>query len=169
MISSIGRKRQENSSSKKSFTLLELILVVFLISILIGFSTPLFKKTFSNLELKNTSFDIAKTVNYAQQMAIIDKLNYKLNFDFEEGTFWVTQLDAFSDTTLFKKIKGRYGRVFSVPGGIVFTGDTDEVLFYPDGRCSEGDITLTNKYGEGYMLDIKGFGGELNIQEIKNE
>ena len=68
------------------FTLLELTLVVLLIAVLIGLSTPLFRRTFSSIQIRNISFNIAKTVNYAQEMAIVEKVSYKLNFNYDEGS-----------------------------------------------------------------------------------
>ncbi len=165
----IGKRKHRNNSIKAfipldnkyltGFTLIELVLVILLISILIGLSTPIFRRTFSNLELKNTTYNISKMINYAEEMAIIDKVNYKINFDFEKGKYWITKGE--------EKIGGRYGRTFFLPRGLTFTGKREEITLYPDGSSGRAEIKIVDKTGEGYQLQIKGFGSRVQIEEIK--
>ena len=157
MILPIG-KRKYRTDSRRGFTLVELVLVILLISILVGLSTPLFKRTFSDLELRNISLDIAKMINYAQEMAIVDKIKYKLNFNIDRGEFWIA---------------GRHGKKITLPRGLKITLDAEyidkgELAFYPDGRSDKAEIKITDrKTGEGRLIKIKGFGSRVEIKRIE--
>ena len=162
MILPVGAKKRQSS-----FTLIELILVILLISILIGLSTPLFKRTFSGLQLKNTTFNITKIINYAQEIAIVERVNYKVNFDFEEGNFWITKLDESGDIPVYKRIGGRHGRIFLLPRELIIAGKKEEIILYPDGRSDEVEIKIIDKSGESRLLRVKGFGNQIEIEESK--
>lgn len=136
MILPTGKKRRSNSG----FTLIELVLVIFLISILVALSTPLFKRTFTNLELKNVSFNIAKIISYAREMAIVERANYRINFDF--------------------------GRFFYLPEGVTLEAEAEEINLYPDGSCDRVEIRIADEKGRGYLLRVREFGSHVKIEEI---
>ena len=191
MISPIGTNQRPNSSRKgftpleicfrrrikkslTGFTLIELVLVILLVSVIAALSTPLFRRTFSDLELKGASFTMAKLINYARQTAIIEKANYKLNLDFAEGKFWITKRDSAAGEAEYKGIGSRYGKVFSLPGGVRFAdadgnfNEKSEIVFYPDGRSAGGDIKIVNKAGDGRILRVRGFGRRVEIEGVEN-
>jgi len=150
----------------KGFTLIELVLVVFLISVLVALSTPLFKRTFTDLQLRNTVYNVTKTINYAREMAIIERSNYKINFNFKKGEYWITRLHRTGEKSIYKRTGGRYGRIFSLPEGIYFNARDDEMLFYPDGRAEEIELKIYGKDKKGYLLKIKSFGKGVELRKI---
>jgi len=183
MISQIGKTKATNNlsidlaylfffgkrhagSRKAGFTLIELVLVALIISILIGLSTPLFRNTFSDLQLKNTAFNLAKLINYTREMAIIESTNYRINMNFKKREFWVTKLDSSGDEAVYKRIGGRYGKFFSLPEGLILKSKKNKITFYPDGRSNEAEIKIITKTGEGRLLHVKGFGTEIEIKDI---
>ncbi|MBL7156753.1 MAG: prepilin-type N-terminal cleavage/methylation domain-containing protein [Candidatus Omnitrophica bacterium] len=184
MTSPIGTKKEHNNNSgrgftppfltekklfgagRAGFTLIELILVALLISILISLSTPLFRRTFSDIQLKNTAFNMARMINYMREIAIIERANYKLNLDHKKGTYWIMKLDSFGEKPVYKRIGGRYGRTFSLPEGLRFGDKVKKIVFYPDGRSNEAEIKIVDKNGEGRILHVKGFGSEIEIKDI---
>ena len=173
MISRTGKNRLNRLNKpykviiSAGFTLIELVLVALIILVIIGLSTPLFRRQFSGLEMKNASFNIAKAVNYAQEMAIIDRTVYKVNFDFEKGVFWITKRMVSEDVETYTEISGRYGRIFYMPKGAALTGKTAEIMLYPDGRSDAGVIQISDKNGDGYEVSIGGF--ETRIEEMGAE
>ncbi|MCQ9207713.1 MAG: prepilin-type N-terminal cleavage/methylation domain-containing protein, partial [Omnitrophica bacterium] len=100
---------------RAGFTLIELVLVILLISILTAISTPLFRRTFSDIVLKNTAYDMAKVINYIGEMAIIEKVKYKLNLDFENGKYWITKYGLSEEGVVYGRVSGRYGKDFFLP------------------------------------------------------
>jgi len=154
---------------RRGFTLIELVLVILFISIITALSTPLFRNTFSELELKNTTFNLSKIINYAQEMAIIDKASYKLNFDFDGGAYWLTKSYFVDRKQTFTKLEGKYGRKFYFPDGLALTASKKEIVLYPDGRSDTAEISIVDKNGRGRSLKVASFGSQVEIEEIGNE
>lgn len=162
MISPIGKK----TARSKGFTLIELVLVIILISVITALSAPLFSRTFSDLVIRNTALDMAKMINYAQEMAIIEKSNYKLNIDSEKAKYWITRYKPAEEGFLYERIKGRYGKMFFLPRGLALTCDKSGALFYPDGRSDKVEIKVRDKSsGETRIVKIKGFASRVQIRK----
>ena len=157
-----GRLRQAG------FTLIELMLVTFLLLALIGLSIPLFKRTFSGLSVKNESFNISKLVNYAQEMSVLGRKAYKITFYPEKGKYQLYEVDAAVKPPAYKKIPGRFGKLFSLPQGVSLKADKKDIFFYPDGHCDSLKLNLLAK-GEGYSLTVKRFGNMVEMKEVTLE
>ena len=164
MIFQIGNRRPRNNTG---FTLIELVLVILLISILTALSTPLFRRTFSDLILRNAALDMAKLINYAQEMAIIEKVNYKVNFNFEERKYWLTRQKP--EGVSYERIKGRYGKPFSLSRDLELSSDKEEgFILYPDGRSDKAKIEIRDKKNKwGRRLHVKGFGTQIEIEVLE--
>lgn len=152
----------------KGFTLIELTLVTLLVLILAGLSTPLFKKTFSDLSARSTAFSIAKLVNYAQETAVLERKNYRIVFDFEKGKYQLSEPIYSEKKIEYKKVAGRFGRPFSLPQSLVLRGKKNSVIFYSDGHCDEFRVDVLAKSG-GYSVSAKGFGNMVEIREARFE
>ncbi|MFA5084872.1 MAG: hypothetical protein WC482_00730 [Candidatus Omnitrophota bacterium] len=152
----------------QGFTLIELTLVTLLILMLAGLSAPLFKKTLSDLSAKNASFSICKLINYAQEMAVLERKNYKISFDLKNGRYQLFNLPPSAKIPAYVKAAGRFGKLFSLPRGMKFSGVRDGIVFYPDGHCDEIRINILAGAG-GYSIIVKGFGNMVEIKEVKVE
>ncbi len=166
---------------RSGFTLIELTLVTVIILALVGLSAPLFRKTFSDLTAKDTTFNISKLISYAQERAVIDRKNFKIIFNFTSGYYQLSESQASDGRILYKQIKGRFGKAFHLPQGLSFK-DKDsenararkeeykkEIVFYPDGRSDPLVIDMLNKEMVGYRITSKGFGTLVGIKEVKGE
>ena len=165
MRSVIGMKRIQNDG----FTLIELTLVTLLVLILAGLSTPIFKKTLSDLSARNRSFSICKLMNYAQEMAVLERKNYKIAFDFKKGKYQLLEIAASAaKEPVYKRASGRFGKLFGLEQGLKLSGSRNGVIFYPDGHCDEVSVNVLTKSG-GYSVTVKGFGNMVEIKEAKVE
>lgn len=153
---------------KTAFTLIELTLVTLILLALVGLSIPLFKNTFSDLAAKNTAFNISKLINYAQESAVIGRKNLKVAFNFEKGNYQLFEADSSANPPVYKKIRGRFGRMFSLPKGLSLNGSRKEAFFYPDGHCDEFKINVLVK-NRGYCVGVKRFGNMVEVKEVKIE
>ena len=106
MMLRIGRKIQiqQNKLGRRgyflsiaAFTLIELIIVAAIILMLVAVSSPRFRSTFSDLELKDSSYSIGKIIKYAQKRAILEERKYRVIFDFENQSYrlLVESVDGF--------------------------------------------------------------------------
>ena len=155
---STGRRQ-----NRAGYTLIELILLTIIIAILIGIATPQFRKTFSYLELKDASFNLAKLVSFAQEKSIIEGTLYKLILDADKGRYYLTKEEpAASDKYI--RLKERYGRIFLLPRGTKLKSKKKEIIFYPDGHSEKAAITLLGK-NKSVTIEVKGNLGYVQIEE----
>lgn len=138
-----------------------------IIVILIGISTPMFRKTYNDMQLNETSYNIVKFMNYGRAMAVTERINTRLNFDFEIGKYWLTVNINPQTTDRFEHIKGRLGRFYSVPSGIEIKGEDEAVDFYPNGRSEDFKIFLKNRNGRERLIEVKGTTGEPEASDIE--
>jgi len=165
MTLAIGKRSRCN---KAGFTLIELVLVILLISIITALSTPLFRRTFSDLVIRNAALDMSKLINYAQEMAIIDKVPYNLNLDFETNKYWLTKYGETEEGLSYERIRGRFGKDFFLPRGLSLISEKSKIALYPDGRSETAQVKIVDeKAGEGRELHIKGFGNRIKIEIIR--
>lgn len=153
---------------RDGFTLIELTLVTLLVLVLAGLSTPLFKRTLSDLSAKNVSFSICKLMDYAQETAVLKRVNYKISFDFKAGKYQLLELSSSVKPPKYVKVTGRFGKLFGLPQGLKLSGDKSGIIFYPDGRCDEIKVNVLTSTG-GYSIVAKGFGNMARIKEVNIE
>ena len=159
------KSRQSNSA----FTLIELLLVITIILVLVGLSTPIFKRTFSDLITKSTTYDISKLIDYGWEKAIFQRNVLKMTFDFTHGKYQLLEMENPLQPSVFKAVKGRVGRVFIMPHGLSLTGSKAEIFFYPDGHCDAAQVNVINDKGSGYTIFLNGRGTSLEIKGYTNE
>jgi hypothetical protein len=155
-------------TSLTGLTLIELTLVAFLLLTIIGLSIPLFRKTFSNFSAQDASFNMSKLINYAQQMAVLERKDFKIVFDFEKGSYQLFEIDNLSKEPVYRKAKGRFGKLFVVPQGLKLTGDKNTMIFYPDGHCDDIKVNMLAK-GGGHSVIVKRFGNAVEVKRIEIE
>jgi len=149
--------------------LIELILVILLVAIIAGLSSPVFRNSFTSLELKDACFNIAKLANYAQEMAIVERASYKLSLDAQTGKFWLSRSDLLNPGASYQKVKGSYGESFSLPRGISFAVGNElvELFFYPDGRLQpEKQVKISAVNGESRLINFKSLGSQVEIKAV---
>jgi prepilin-type N-terminal cleavage/methylation domain-containing protein len=155
--------------SERAFTLIELIFVILLVSVITGLSTPVFKRTAADFEIRSVARRIAQSAQYAQEMAILERVVYKLNLDTEKSSLRLMKNDGTTGrAAAYRNADGRYGKVFSLPGDLQISCALRELFFYPDGRCDEARISLAGKNGEVSDIWIKGFVNQIEIEETNH-
>jgi prepilin-type N-terminal cleavage/methylation domain-containing protein len=124
---------QTGNRIKQGFTFLELTFVVLIIAVLTGLSVPMLRNAFSNMQLLQSSSNLADVLNYARQAAILDRCEYRLRLDVSEKSFWIEQNGSKS------------GKVYSLPKGIEIYSKMDQIGFYPNGKSDDAEIIIKNK------------------------
>lgn len=156
MISQTGPMRKAKAPEKvliRAFTLIELLIVSVIIFILIGFATPLFRKTFTDLELKEAASNISKLIALAQQEAIINQSGSRVRFNAEKNTYSL----------------GEKGRRFNLPRSVNIEPRSQDITinFYPDGHCDKVELKLVGKEGKALKIATTGILGNVVITETE--
>lgn len=136
--------------------------------VIAGLSIPLFKKTFQDLSAKDASFSISKLINYAQEMAVLERKNFKIVFDFQKSKYQLFEIAASAKQPLYERAPSRFGKLFGLPRGLTLRGDRKEMFFYPDGHCDDIKIYIMAK-AKGYSITVKRFGNAIEIKEVNIE
>jgi general secretion pathway protein H len=78
-----------NAKSKKGFTLLELIIVLFLISLILGLSIISFANFLPSYRFNSTARDIATTLKHARYLAQIQGIRQVFTIDLDSKTYGI--------------------------------------------------------------------------------
>jgi prepilin-type N-terminal cleavage/methylation domain-containing protein len=167
MISSTGRKNPPHKRLSVGFTLVELMLVVTIIGVFIGLSTPLFRRTFKDIQLDNACLNLSKLMRYARERAIMERMRYRLSFDDEMKSYWLEAELPYE--VGFQRIKGRLGRDNVIPKGITIEGQERNINFYPDGEADQTTFFLMNGNGRVYTLTVRGIDGYVTVFDYRKE
>ena len=77
-ISTIG----EMKKNRRSFTLIEMLVVLAVIVLILGVSVPFFASFSKGAKLKTVASDVSEILNSARSLAITNRKNYSVVFDF---------------------------------------------------------------------------------------
>ena len=153
-----------HTSQIAGFTFIELIIIAIIISVLIGLSTPQFKKTFAYFELENFVKNIYFLCNYLQSASVSQGKLYRLTLSQETNEFKSFFLGQDGQWIIAKT-----GTVksYKIPKEItleIIPLDKSEVFFYPDGSTDNIEIVFKNHLGYERALVMKGITGGIKIQ-----
>jgi general secretion pathway protein H len=144
-------------SSSKGFTLLELMLVLFVV--ILGFSVIGLNISTGNdaTEHQSAARDLVSALRYAKGQALISHKETTVDLDLNENTYTVSDRD----------------KVFTIPDTIALTVVTAQeelsgkgmasIRFFPDGSSSGGRIKL-EKNSVIWQIDINWLTGQIELE-----
>lgn len=163
MISITGSEGFHLRKRCSGFTLIELVLVTFIIAIMMGISTPMFSKSFSNLQLREATYSIVKFTTLARAKAVSERMRTRVNFNFDTGKYWMTVNKDPGSAGQFASVKGKMGRFFKVSSRIKMEGTDTTLDFFPNGRSEDFSLLITDGKGKTRTIEIKGLTGEAEV------
>jgi prepilin-type N-terminal cleavage/methylation domain-containing protein len=149
----MAQKRQH--SGNHGFTLLELILVMVILSTVLAMAAPSLRGFFGSRKTHDEAAQLLALTQFARSQAISEGIIYRLNFDTNERTYWLTSQQA----GVFKELETEFGHVFTFPNDITVEleeveKDNDKMFFAftPQGTVTAGTIRLIDR--RGLVLEI---------------
>lgn len=132
---------------RRGFVLLELIVVVTILAIMFGVMTPLFRRSYTNLRTRTAYKNIIAAIRHAQERAIMEEREFRVNFNEREGTYWLSyREDPMEFPARFVDLETDAGRIRSLPEGVKFwyiIANRDKktramfITFYPNGAVDK--------------------------------
>ena len=168
----IRRKNIRYSSlrSVKGFTLLELLIVIVIIGITLGYVGPRIQNTLFASSMDEGARDISTMIRYARSLAIKGHNRYCIRFDISDSRIGIyPKVESSGETPeMIKEV--------ILPKGITLTGIKSvyqskkeqgemDLTVTPEGIIEQGVIYLGDSYGNIYTLVIKPFSGLLKIYD----
>lgn len=148
----------------RGVTLLELIVVVTILGIMLSVMTPLFRGSFTNLEVQNAYKNVAALFRHAQERAIMEEREFRLNLDRLEGTYWLTYREnPMKFPAEFIDLNTDAGRVRWLPEtvriNLIDNAKYDRknraryVTFYPNGSADRVTVQLRGASGGSFRIE----------------
>lgn len=180
---SIGRKKDGRLSRVKKmsantshhnrgngFTLLELIMVMVILSTVLAMAAPSLSGFFGSRQTHDTAAQILALTQFARSQAISEGIVYRLNFDTQQRTYWLTAQQAGA----FEELKTGLGQVFTLPKDMVMElDDVDQedmdmfLQFTPQGTVTAGTVRLIDRRGVALEVTCPTITESYSIVELQ--
>jgi len=159
-----------NHGRNKGFTLLELILVMVILSTVLAMAAPSLSGFFGSRQTHDTAAQILALTQLARSQAISEGIVYRLNFDTNERTYWLTAQQAGT----FEELQIELGQVFTLPKDMVMElEDVEEedmetfLQFTPQGTVTAGTVRLIDRRGLALEVVCPTVTESFSIVELK--
>lgn len=151
------------NSDKKAFTLIELIIVLFIIGIVSTLVGGTFYRSIDNVRLKTAAKEMAASLRYIRSKAIAEKNIYYFIAD-SNGYEFHTDLLAEGNNPDLEKPVYNTRKNFHESIYLENTENTDiRVEFFPEGNSTGGEILLKNTKSSSCSISIEKINGRVKI------
>lgn len=157
---------RQDARALRSFTLLELLVVIIIISSLLAVSVPRFRGTFANVRFDNFCQDLLSRMRYLQERSRLEQQAYRIVFD-SASQFIAVQVMPKSKSD-FSSVPGLLGKNIPIPQGMSVTTEKPTIIFNPDGTIMGKDIYIEDDYKKVFIRIINEL-GRLKLDDINKE
>ena len=180
--------RNPKPRHQAGFTLLELIVVLFILILGAALIAPRFGRSFGQLQLRAAARDLAALCRFARTQAISHQGVLEVVLDRRTNTYWlrgpdwiVSRLGAIEQAATAEdpgqpwQAQMRQARVRSLPAGVTLksvvldTGPLGEdehgtIAFFPQGSSTGGEVWVSDEKGRGYRIVIDSSVGLVRVR-----
>jgi general secretion pathway protein H len=144
------------SAEQAGFTLVELTIVLFLITLMVGIVGTNFYKTWQREHLKMNYRQVAGTLRQARSEAVARNRKVQVRFDLQEQRYWVAN---------FSKEPQPLPPVVAATAQLVWQDQSrrqGHITFYGDGSSSGGRLTFSRPNQPAMTLEVDRITGQIN-------
>lgn len=154
----------------RAMTLLELILVMVILSTVLAMAAPSLRGFFASRRTEDSAAQILALTQLARSQAICEGIIYRLNFDTQERSYWLTA----QKQGVFEQIKTGFGQIFTLPKdvemelyGVEQDGKDKFLAFTPHGTVTAGTIRLIDRRGQAVDVTCPTITESFSVVESK--
>jgi prepilin-type N-terminal cleavage/methylation domain-containing protein len=155
MTSPTGEIIQPRAFARDGFSLIELILVLVLLTLLAGMSSPMLSRFARGRTTADAAGQLLAIMQYAQDQASLGAGPHRLNVDKDNNTYWLTA----APLGAWQKIGSEIGRTFHMPENVTLQlkGTQDlmtngYIQFEADGSHDMAALILTDPQGHQIVI-----------------
>jgi len=146
------RIKTSTAGNKRGFTLLELLVVLFIVGIIVSVVAVSFGRLRDKTLFTEEARRIYLTTRHAREAAILDKREIAFRLNEETSTYWLD----YSGSKPAEK--------HAVPNKFIITGP--DIFFFPKGNSSGGLIEIQNEKGQKYAIEVNQVLGTSTIKRL---
>lgn len=142
-------------SSQSSFTLLELVLVLMIISLSLALVAPSLRGWSAGSRLRDAGDQFLAVARWARAQAVAESQVYRLNVDSSSGRYWLTVQNGME----FVSTGTSLGQMYALPTGLniamnePLSGQPLSVVdFFPTGRTQPAHVRISSD--DGFAVNI---------------
>ena len=143
-------------------TLLEVIIVLFIIGLASGLAGIIVSKGSKGLEVRTFAREVSSVLRYSRNHAVSEKKIYCFVIDKDEA-----MIRLYSEDAGYKNIETVLSKSIPEELQIEIQGsdsDSSYMEFFPRGNSSGGVIEIVNEKGDAYYLTINRITGKLTVE-----
>ncbi len=160
-----GRPCVSRAGRNPGFTLLELVVVLFLAGILAALVVPSLSGTLESSRLRGGAAEVRATLSLARNLSASAGRVRTVEFDLEKGEFGIgggQRRSLLPEGVRFQSI--RTGNALMEWGRPVGEAGNPKVLFHPDGSAEEAEIVLTSNDGRSLRVAVEPLTGMVEVE-----
>lgn len=168
-ISLAGRLWNSQSGlwrNRYGFSLFELILVLFLVALIMGLTSPFLFKTLDRIKSKTSARSIATVLRYARSKSISEKIPYTFNANIDTNQYWINNVETEKSSEV-KQLDSRLRIVQFIDSDEEVNTGPFYIVFYPQGNSSGGEIlieTAKDKEKIRYTITLDPVTGKPDVE-----
>ena len=156
------------------FTLLELMIVMILMGLMTALVVPVTGTTIARMELKTATKKTASALRYCRNRAAMERITCTACIDFSDNILSIIKKkDSNKDPE--NKLEDKNVKKYRLPEGVIikkidYNGDEIDhgkfsFIFFPNGSCSGGTITLAGKKDRTFNIKVDSITGIVTIED----
>ncbi len=181
-------KTRTLQAGNRGFTLLELIIVLFILGMSVAVVVFAAGRMHETAVFNDETRRVCQTMKHAREMALMERSDIIVKFDSENNRYWIDEGEE--ETSDFHAPQGddktpgtqalsgdnkapqppapprerKPPQVHTLPSGLTLSGN--DIVFYAKGNSSGGTIKIKNEKGREYTIEVDPILGTPKIKRL---